>query len=167
MRTELGRLCERFGSGGTAREIDEELRVHLELLTQSYLQQDMPLEEAKDAAVRRFGNLERAKGQCLAISRRSRPFLVALKSFLILMFLAGVVVRIRSTDLDTRHLGDLLIAVPILSRLLIYARGLNPSTFLSKPETVSPLRLNDNVQPLFTAYDQGILTPVERLISDK
>lgn len=167
MRTELGRLCERFGSGGTAREIDEELRFHLELLTQSYLQQDMPLEEAKDAAVRRFGNLERAKGQCLAISRRSRPFLVALKSFLILMFLAGVVVRIRSTDLDTRHLGDLLIAVPILSRLLIYARGLNPSTFLSKPETVSPLRLNDNVQPLFTAYDQGILTPVERLISDK
>ena len=167
MRTELGRLCERFGSGGTAREIDEELRVHLELLTQSYLQQDMPLEEAKDAAVRRFGNLERAKGQCLAISRRSRPFLVALKSFLILMFLAGVVVRIRSTDLDTRHLGDLLIAVPILSRLLIYARGMNPSTFLSKPETVSPLRLNDNVQPLFTAYDQGILTPVERLISDK
>ncbi|CAN5672755.1 hypothetical protein BH20ACI3_BH20ACI3_21500 [soil metagenome] len=167
MKAAVGRLFERFGSAGTAREIDEELRFHLELLTQEYLQQGMSVEEAKDAALRRFGNVECTKGQCLAISRRSRPFLVALKSFLILIFLAGVVVRIRSTDLDTRHLGGLLIAVPILSRLLLYARGLNPSTFLSKPETVSPLRLNDNVQPLFTGYDQGMLTPVERLISDK
>ncbi len=167
MKGAMGRLFERFGSQAAARDIDEELRFHLELLTQAYLQQEMSLDEATEAAVRRFGNVERTKGQCLAISRRSRPFLLALKSFLILIFLAGVVVRIRSTDLDTRHLGELLIAVPILSRLLLYARGLNPSSFLSKPETVLPLRLNEDVQPLFTAYDQGMLTPVERLISDK
>src|SRR5687768_13761962 len=117
MKPAVSRLCERFSSEGTAQAIDEELRLHVELLTQAYLQQDMSLEEAKDAALKRFGNVERTRGQCLAIRRRSRPFLVALKSFLILMFLAGVVVRIRSTDLDTRHLGELLIAVPILSRL--------------------------------------------------
>lgn len=166
MKSAIGHLFERFGNEGTTAEIDEELRFHLEQLTQAYLQQGMSLEEAKGAAVRRFGNVERTKGQCLAISRRSRPFLVALKSFLILMFLAGVVVRLRSTDLDTRHLGELLMAVPILSRLFLYVRDLNPSAFLSKPE-VSPLRLNEDVQPLFTAYDQGMLTPVERLISDK
>ena len=167
MKGAMGRLFERFGSEGASREIDEELRFHLDQLTQAYLQRDMSLEEAKGAAVRRFGNAERVKGQCLAIGRRSRPFLVALKSFLLFMLLAGVVVRIRSTDLDTRHLGELLIAVPILSRLFLYVRDLNPSTFLSKPATVSPLRLNEDVQPLFTAYDQGMLTPVERLISDK
>lgn len=167
MKGAIGRLFERFGNEETTREIDEELRFHLEQLTQAYLQQHMAPEEAKGAAVRRFGNVERIKGQCLAIGRRSRPFLVALKSFLIFMLLAGVVVRIRSTDLDTRHLGGLLIAVPILSRLFLYVRDLNPSTFLSKPETGSPLRLNEDVQPLFTAYDQGMLTPVERLISDK
>ena len=167
MKGAMGRLFERFGNEQTTREIDEELRFHLELLTRAYLQQDMSPEEAKEAAVRRFGNVERTKGMCLAISRRSRPFVVALKSFLIFMLLAGVVVRIRSTDLDTRHLGGLLIAVPILSRLFLYVRDLNPSTFLSKPETGSPLRLNEDVQPLFTAYDQGMLTPVERLISDK
>ncbi len=167
MKGAMGRLFDRFDNEGTTREIDEELRFHLEQLTQAYLQQDMSVEEAKGAAVRRFGNVERIKGQCLVIGRRSRPFLVALKSFLIFIFLAGVVVRIRSTDLNTRHLGELLIAVPILSRLFLYVRDLNPSTFLSKPETVSPLRLNEDVQPLFTAYDQGMLTPVERLISDK
>ena len=167
MKGAIGCLFELFGSQGTARDIDEELRFHLELLTQEYLQQDMSLEEAEDAAVRRFGSVERAKGECLAISRQSRHFLAALKSFLILIFLAGVVVRIRSTDLNTRRLGELLIAVPVLSYVLLYVRGLNPSTFFSKPETASPLRLNEDVQPLFKAYDQGMLTPVERLISDK
>ncbi len=153
-------------SAGTAREIDEELSFHLELLTQEHLQQDMSLAEAKEAAVRRFGNVERIKDQCLAISRRSHPFLVALKSFLLLMFLSGVVVRILSTAINTRRMGDLLIAIPILTGLLLYVRSLNPSSFLSKPETTSPLKLND-IQPLFTPYDQGMLTPVERLISDK
>lgn len=165
MKAAMGRVFRR--NEGAAREIDEELRFHLELLTQENLRQDMSVAEAKDAAVRRFGDVERVKQQCLAISRRSHPFLVALKSFLILMFLAGVVVRILSTDLDTRHMGELLIAVPVLCRLLLYVRALNPSSFLSKPETTLPLRLNEDVQPLFTAYDQGMLTPVERLISDK
>jgi hypothetical protein len=167
MKGAMARLFERFGKEETTREIDEELRFHLELLTRAYLQQNMSPQEAKDAAVRRFGNVEHTKVQCLAISRRSRPFVVALKSFLIFIFIAGIVVRIRSTDLDTRHLGDLLIAVPILSRLFFYVRNLNPSSFLSKPETVSPLRLNEDVQPLFKPYKQGMLTPVERLISDK
>lgn len=167
MKGAMGRLFERFSNEKTTREIDEELRFHLELLTRAYLQQNMSPEEAKEAAVRRFGNVEQIKGKCLAISRRSRPFVAALKSFLVFMFLAGIWVRIRSTDLDTRHLGTLLIAVPILSRLFLFVRDLNPSTFLSKPETGSPLRLNEDVQPLFKAYDQGMLTPVERLISDK
>ncbi len=167
MKGAMGRLFERFGNERNKREVDEELRFHLELLTQAYLQLDMSLEEAKRAALSRFGNVARIKGQCLAICRQSRPFLVALKSFLIFMLLAGVVVRIRSTDVDTRHLGGLLIAIPILSRLFLYVRDLNPSTFLSKRETASPLRLNEDVQPLFKAYDQGMLTPVERLISDK
>ena len=167
MKGAMNRLLERIGNEETTREIDEELRFHLELLTRAYLQQDMSPEEAKKAAVRRFGNVERIKEKCLAISRRNQPLIVALKSFLFFMFLAGIWVRIRSTDLDTRHLGHLLIAVPILSRLFLYVRDLNPSTFLSKPETVSPLRLNEDDQPLFKAYDQGMLTPVERLISDK
>lgn len=151
----------------TASEIDEELRFHIELLTQEHLQEDISHAEAKDAAVRRFGNVELIKDQCLAISRRSHPLLVALKSFLILIFLSGVVVRIQSTALNTRRMGDLLIAIPILCGLLLYVRSLNPSNFLSQPESPSPLRLNEGALPLFMAYDQEMLTPVERLISDK
>src|SRR5688572_10710428 len=90
---------------GTAQEIDEELRFHLDLLTQSYLQQDMSAEEAKAAAARRFGDVERVKDHCLAISRRADPLLVALRTLLLLMLLAGVVVSILSTEPNTRNLG--------------------------------------------------------------
>lgn len=153
-------------SDGAVREIDAEFRFHLEMLAQVYQQQDMSRTEAEDAAVRRFGNVERIKDQCLAISRRSHAVLIALKAFLIFIFLSGVVVRILSTAINTRRMGDLLIAIPILTGLLLYVRNLNPSNFVSKAETESSLGLNDNV-PMFTGYDQRMRTPVERLISDK
>ncbi|HWN12097.1 MAG TPA: permease prefix domain 1-containing protein [Pyrinomonadaceae bacterium] len=154
-------------SSETAQDIDEELNFHLELLTQKHLQREMSLTEANDAAAKRFGNVERIKDQCLAIRRRSHPFLVALKSLLILTFLTGIVVRVLSTALNTRRIGDLLIAIPILAGVLLYVRNISPSSFVSNPETALSLRLNENVQPLFTAYDKGMHTPVERLISDK
>lgn len=163
MKTAMSSLFKR--SKATAREIDEELRFHLELLTQEHLRQGMSVDEAKDAAVKRFGNMERIKDQCLDIGRRTHPFLVAVKYCLILMFFAGVVVRILGTDLSIRTLGQLLIAVPILGGLLLYVRGLSPSSFASRPETVSPLGLNENVEPLFTEYDQQMLTPTKHRAS--
>lgn len=150
-----------------ASEIDDELRFHLELLTQEHLRQDLSREAAEGAALKRFGNVELIKDQCLAIRRRSNPFLIVLKSFLIMTLLSGIGVRVASTALNTRRIGDLLIAIPILAGLLLYVRGISPSNFLAKPETALSLRLNETTQPLFTAYDKGMLTPVERVISDK
>lgn len=151
---------------GAAREIDEELRFHVELLTHDHLRQDMSFEEAEGAALRRFGNVERIKDQCLAIRRKSHPFLIVLKSFLILTFLSGIVVRSLSTAVNIGRMGDLLIAIPILTGLLLYVRGLNPARFPSERGSASPLKLND-AQPLVAPYDDEMLTPVERLISNK
>jgi len=159
----MGRLFKSTSREEIEHEIEAELRFHLELLTQARLQH-MTLEDAKDAALKRFGNFERIKEQCVEISRRSHPSKRALKCFLLVVLLVGVLVRVLSIDPNIRHCGDLLIAVPILSRLLLYVRGLTPSTFFSKPETSSPLMLSETS---FTAYDQSGLTPFERVISDK
>jgi hypothetical protein len=147
------------------RDIDEELRFHVELLTHEHQRQQMSPDQAEQAALKRFGNIDRIKDECLAISRRRRPVLLALKSFLLVIFLSGIAVRILSTALNTRRMGDLLIAIPILTGLLLYVRGSQPARFISEPSSASPLRLNE-VQPLFTPYDDGMLTPVERLIAD-
>jgi hypothetical protein len=87
MKAGIESLFKRFDSQRAEREIDEELRFHLELLTEALQQQDMSLAEAKDAALNRFGNLEQIKDQCVVISRRNHPSIRALKSFLILVFL--------------------------------------------------------------------------------
>ncbi len=148
-------------------EIEEELRFHLEMLIETLLQQDMSLAEAEDAALKRFGNVEQIKDQCVEISRRNHPAIRALKSFLILVFLVGVLARVLSTEYHVLHVGDTLIAVGILGRLLVYVRGLNPSSFLSRPATSSPLMLNENGRASISVYDQRKRTPVERVISDK
>jgi hypothetical protein len=144
MKTVRGHIFKRFDTREAEREIDEELRFHLELLTAALQQQDMSLAEARDAALKRFGNLEQIKDQCVEISRKNHPSIRALKSFLILVFLVGVLVRVFSTEFHVLHVGDILIAVGVLGRVLVYVRGLNPSSFLSKPETSSPLMLNED-----------------------
>lgn len=129
----------------TVREIDEELAFHLELLTQTYLRQRLSPEAARAAAIDRFGNVEQTSEECLVISMRAHPFLVVFKSFLLFVFLAGIMVRMLGSDPPIRTLGQLLIAVPILSWLLLYVSSLSPSSFRSKPGSASPLGLNESV----------------------
>ena len=165
MKAAITRLYHRFDREVIEREIEEELRFHLELLTEQHVQQDMSFARARDAALIRFGNVEQVKDQCVEISRRNRPLIRALKSFLILVFLGGVLVRVFSTELAVTRAGDVLMAIALLGRLFFYVRGLNPSRFTSIDERSSPLMLNDGLAS-FTTYDQRKRTPLERVISD-
>lgn len=167
MKAVKERLFKPLNRAEIGREIEEELRLHLELLTEEHLQLDLPLAEARAAALKRFGDVERLKDECVEISRRHHPLILVLKSFLILVFLAGVLLRVFVAEYHVKHCADILIAVGILGRLLLYARGLRPSSFLSKPETSSPLMLIDKSQTLIAAYDPNRRTPVERMIFDK
>ena len=156
----------RFDPDQTRREIDEELRFHLDLLTDEHCLRDVPFAEARDAALRRFGDVEQIKNECAEISRRRHPAVRLLKSFLLLVFFTGVFVRIFSPEYHLTRVGDILMAVGVLGRLWFYVRFLNPSRFLSEATDSSPLKLNDP-QTSFTAYDQRLRTPVERVISSK
>jgi hypothetical protein len=162
-----GRLFKCFDREQAKREIEEELSFHLELLAQEHFEPEIPLAEARTAALKRFGNVEQIRDQCVQISRRSHHSVRAVKAFLILVFLSGVLVRVFSTEFHLMRVGDTLIAVAVMSRLFLYVRGLNPSSFHSKHQTSSPLMLTENVQTSIRAYDQRELTPVERVIAEK
>ena len=148
------------------REIDEELRLHLDLLTEENCRNDMSLAEARDAAHRRFGDLGQITDQCVEISKRSQPAILALKSFLILIFLAGVLVRIFGSEYHFTRVGDILMFVSILSRVLLYLRSVGSSMLASKRETEPALRLGIADRKI-EAYDRHKRTPLERVISDK
>ena len=123
----------------TELEVEEELRLHIDLLLRENIQRGMSPEEARAATLKRFGNLDRVKNECVEICRRSRPLQRAFKVCVILLFLTGVIVRISSTELHVGRIGTTLITIAIASRLLLYVRSLTPSRFLqrSKPTSFS------------------------------
>ena len=153
MRDLTRKLFNPTGSEAIEREVEEELRFHLELLTEQHLQHADTLVEARASALRRFGNVERVKDQCVEISKRKHPFTRALKSFLILTFLAGIFVRIFGTELHVDRVGQMLIAIGIMGRLFLYVRGLRPAGFRPKSDTSSPLMLNSTTKTPVSLFE--------------
>lgn len=159
-------LFQRFDNQQAKREIEDELRFHLDLLTDEHCRHAIPLEEAKARAEERFGNFEQIRDECVEISTRNSFQTRALKCLLILIFLTGAVVHGLAIEYRVTRIGDLLMMIGLLGRLLVYVRGLHRSSFLSEATDTSPLKLNV-AQASFSAYDQKMRTPVERVISCK
>ena len=157
----------RVNSNLIERQIEEELRFHLDLLTEKYIAHGISRAEAEGFAARRFGNVDQIRDQCLEISMRNSPQVRALKSLLVLVFLFGIFVRIVGTEYHVTRIGTVLMTIGLLGRLLLYVRGLNPSRFFSKPDASSRLILSEHGHMTVAAYDQSGHTPLERLLSDK
>jgi|SRR5687768_1564275 len=153
MRDLTRRLFNPLGSEAIEREVEEELRFHLESLTEQYLQHADTFEEARASALRRFGDVEQVTDECVEISKRRRPFMRALKSFFILIFLAGIFVRIFGTELHVDRFGTMLITVAVMGRLFLYVRGLNPAGFRPKSDPSSSLILNSRAKTPASLFD--------------
>ena len=104
----------------TAFEVEEELQFHIDMLERKYAQQGMPDAHAK--ALKRFGNLERVKKQCMNISRRSGLLRRVLKASSILIALTGLAIHTLSSDYKVARIGTMLITIAVFGRLLIYVR---------------------------------------------
>ncbi len=118
-------------------DVEEELRLHIDLLLRDNIRRGMSPEEARTATLKRFGNLDRVKNECVEICRRSRPLQRAVKLGVILLILTGLIVRITSTDFHVGRIGNTLIMIAITGRLLLYVRSLTPSRFLPRNKTTS------------------------------
>lgn len=156
----------RLNSGRVPREIEEELQLHIELLTEEHCRQNIPRKQAKEKALERFGNVEQIRDECLKIARRNQPLILALKWFCGFILLAGVLVRIYGNDYHVTRVGNLLMEVAALARLLLYLRGKSSSKHVKGDDESALLRLD--ISPLsLAAYDERGRTPVERVISSK
>ena len=147
------RLFNPIGNGAIEREVNEELRFHLELLTEQHLQHGGTVEEARAAALKSFGDVEQVKDECVEISKRKHPFTRALKSFFILVFLAGVFVRILGTELHVDRVGTMLITIAVIGRLFLYVRGLRPAVFRPKTDSSSALILNSTFKTATSLFE--------------
>src|SRR5262245_59956869 len=112
-----------------ARDVQEELEFHIYMLERKYKQSGMSAAQAKAAALKRFGNLDRIKKQCVDITKRSNVLRGVLKGFTIVLALTGVSIHILTSDYKVARIGTMFIAIAISARLLLYARGFVASTF--------------------------------------
>lgn len=156
----------RLDSQPLQRDVEEELQFHLDLLTEEHCRQNIPMEQAQASALKQFGNVEKIRDECVSIARRNHPVVLALKWFFGLVFIAGVLVRIFSAEYHVTRIGDLLMEIGALGRLLLYLRGKSLSKYFKRPDESELLKMN--LSPLSLAgYDQRGRTPVERIISSK
>ncbi len=126
MKIALRNLLMRANRRNIASEVDEELQFHIEMLERKYTQQGMSDDHAKAAALKRFGNFERVKKQCVDISRRSSLLRRVLSASSIVIALTGLSIRLLSSDYKVAQIGSVLIMIGLSGRLLVYVRGLSP-----------------------------------------
>ena len=138
MRIRIPDLFKKLNRKQIVFEVEDELQFHIEMLERKYVQDGMSAAAAKAAALRRFGSLERAMKQCVDIRSRNSLRRRVLKTSLILLGLIGFSIRIVSSNVNVDHMGDVLIMIAVTGRLLLYVRGLSPSTFLSGTNETCP-----------------------------
>jgi hypothetical protein len=125
----LTRLYNRLQHRELELEVEEEFRLHIELLQHEYIKRGMSPEDARAATRKRFGDLDQFKNECLQISRRNQPTQRMLKRLALVLAPIGLALRLGSTDLHVDHMGDILIAIAVFGRLLLYVRSLTPTRF--------------------------------------
>ena len=129
MRVAIANVLNRADRSRIACDVEEELQFHIEMLERKFAQHGMSSADAKAAALKRFGNRDKVRNQCVEISRRSSRTRRVLKTFLILLALTGLAIHFLNADYKVARIGDTLIMIAISGRLLLFVRGLSPSTF--------------------------------------
>lgn len=185
IRTILRRLKAFDRQAPIEREIEDELRFHLEMREREHLAAGLTPEQARAEALRRFGNFEGVKEACREISLEKlgdKLHLKAIKGFIWIMIGSGLTVRLASPITTVQHAGGILIWIAVLWRVLIYLRAMQSAKHRARASDDRLLILAEPVSdesrslPEITterttshpipARDQYGRTPVERLLAD-
>jgi len=164
------------------REVETELRFHIEMRTRANIERGMKPQDAQSAAVQSFGDFQRVKNSCCEI-RRSLPFdstLFKMGLHIMLAVLSGLA-ALWAVNVSHHNLTGVmrqLIAIAVLAYLFIVVRraqaqrrsdgehmhdALAPSTERFRANKSLTSDLSDASSGKITAYDEQGRTPVERM----
>lgn len=145
-----------------AREVETELRFHIEMRTRANVEQGMRPDDAQRAALQSFGDFERIRNNCCEI-RRSLPLdatLLRMGSHITIAVLAGLAALWAVNVPHDNFAGVMrqVIAIAVLAYLFIVVRRAR-----SKQRSHSEQVMLDAPSAKITAYDEQGRTPVERV----
>jgi Flp pilus assembly protein TadB len=150
-------ISARRRSDEMVREVETELRIHIEMRTRANVEQGMSPDEARRAALQSFGDFEQVRDNCCEI-RRSLPFdstPLRMGLHISIAVLAGLA-ALWAVNVPHHNLTGVmrqLIAIAVLTYLFIVVRRAR-----SKRRDIS-----DAPSAKITAYDEQGRTPVERV----
>jgi len=101
-------------------ELQDELRFHIDMLTNENIAAGMTPDESRDHALRRFGDVNRVKILCRASRRGDRAR--AFRWLLYLILVWGIVIFVSSPVSQVNVLGEMLVITVCLVRLLTRLR---------------------------------------------
>jgi len=166
----------------TVREVETELRLHIEMRTRANVEQGMRPDDAQRAALQSFGDFERVRNNCCEI-RRSLPFdstPLRMGLHITIAVLAGLA-ALWAVNVPHHNFAGVmrqLTAIAVLTYLFIVVRRarskrrsdseqvngvlVTPSeTFRANQGLTSDM--SDAPSAKITAYDEQGRTPVERV----
>jgi hypothetical protein len=162
------------------REVEEELRFHVEMRAHDNIAAGMSAEDAVADAMRRFGDFDHIRTACEDISKERQESLMKLaKGLLWIMLGCGLTLKLATQSPQLRLVGHFLTMIAVLWRLLIFLREIRPDQqrivtagqpALSVIHTSGNFSAGDiaEARPRFVPpFDKDGRTPVERLISDE
>ena len=166
--------------GAVGREIEDELRYHIELRTRDNITAGMSPEDAEADAMRRFGDFDQIRSVCEEIRKeRLAGVMKVIKGSAWIMLGCGLMLKMSSNIHQLQTVGEFLILIAILWRVLIYLREMQtdrprglgyeppPPSIIHTIGDLSASGLTEDAPRPVPTYDKDGRTPVERLISDK
>ena len=164
------------------REVETELRFHIEMRTRSNVEQGMRPDDAQRAALQSFGDFEQVRNNCCEI-RRSLPFdstLLRMGLHISIAVVAGLAALWAVNVPHHSFTGVMrqLIAIAVLTYLFVVVRRARskrasdseyvngvlvaPSEMIRADNSLTS-DMPDAPSAKFTAYDEQGRTPVERM----
>lgn len=161
-------------------EIEDELRFHIEMRTRDNIAAGMSPEDAVADAIRRFGDFDHIRTICEEIRKEwLMGVMKVVKGLAWIIIGCGLTLKMTADEEAWQPVGNALILIASLWRLLIHLREIRPSqrhiraaelTIVSRTRTISdfsPIDLKGHTGAPVQAYDKDGRTPVERLLSDR
>lgn len=164
------------------REVETELRFHIEMRTRANIEGGMKPHDAQAAAVQSFGDFQRVKNSCCEIRRSlpfdSTPFKMGLHITLAVLSGLAALWAVNVPHHNFTGVMRQLIAISVLAYLFIVVRRAKSqrradsehmSDALAAPSERFPANqslmsdMSDAPSAKITAYDEQGRTPVERM----
>ena len=160
-----------------AREVEAELRFHIEMRARANIEGGMRPDQAQLAARQSFGDFDRVKTECCEISRShpldSTPFKMMLHITLAVLSGLAALWAVNVPHHNFTGVMRQLIAIGVLGYLFIVVRRAKSRVALGGPSEAFradqslTTDISDASAAKITAYDEQGSTPVERVFKSE